>query len=111
MDENASAPIFLIDDGSTDKTGEICKDELSYRFVTVKRRNHFKTYKCNCCKKEVHQNIPNHLKEDNQYGSEIQAVALSLANEGNVSMNKIRHIIYGFSHEDNCQIVCVNTNK
>ena len=86
--------------GSLTETGEICKDELSYRFVTVKRRNHFKTYKCNCCEKEVHQNIPNHLKEDNQYGSEIQAVALSLANEGNVSMNKIRHIIYGFSHEE-----------
>ena len=80
--------------------GEICKDELSYRFVPIKRRNHFITYKCNCCKKEVHKNIPNRLKEDNQYGSEIQTVALSLANEGNVSMNKIRHIIRGFSHNE-----------
>ena len=84
--------------GKLTETGEICKDELSYRFVPIKRRNHFITYKCNCCNKEVHQNIPNRLKEDNQYGSEIQAVALSLANEGNVSMNKIRHIIRGFSH-------------
>lgn len=86
--------------GELTETGEICKDELSYRFVPIKRRNHFITYKCNCCNKEVHQNIPNRLKEDNQYGSEIQAVALSLANEGNVSMNKIRHIIRGFSHEE-----------
>ena len=78
--------------------GEICKDELSYRFVPIKRRNHFIKYKCNCCNKEVHHNIPNRLKEENQYGSEIQSVALSLANEGNVSMNKIRHIIRGFSH-------------
>ena len=31
--------------------------------------------------KEIRKNIPNWLKEDNQYGSEIQAVALSLANE------------------------------
>ena len=84
--------------GELTEVGEICKDELSYRFVPIKRRNHFITYKCNCCKKEIHQNIPNRLKEDNQYGSEIQAVALSLANEGNVSMNKIRHIIRGFSH-------------
>ncbi len=84
--------------GELTKTGEICKDELSYRFVPIKRRNHFITYQCNCCKKEVHRNIPNRLKEENQYGSEIQAVALSLANEGNVSMNKIRHIIRGFSH-------------
>lgn len=84
--------------GKLTETGEICKDELSYRFVPIKRRNHFITYKCDCCNKEIHQNIPNHLKEDNQYGSEIQAVALSLSNEGNVSMNKIRHIIRGFSH-------------
>lgn len=84
--------------GKLIETGEICKDELSYRFVPIKRRNHFITYKCNCCNKEVHQNIPNRLKEENQYGSEIQSVALSLSNEGNVSMNKIRHIIRGFSH-------------
>ena len=86
--------------GELTETGEICKDELSYRFVPIKRRNHFITYKCNRCEKEVHKNIPNRLKEDNQYGSEIQAVALSLANEGNVSMNKITHIIRGFSHEE-----------
>lgn len=84
--------------GTLTEIGEICKDELSYRFVPIKRRNHFIKYKCNCCKKEVHQNIPNRLKEENQYGSEIQSVALSLSNEGNVSMNKIRRIIRGFSH-------------
>ena len=86
--------------GSLQETGEICKDELSYRFVPIKRRNHFKIYKCEKCNKEVHEKIPTRLKEENQYGSEIQAVALSLANEGNVSMNKIRHIIKGFSHEE-----------
>lgn len=86
--------------GDLTEIGEICKDELSYRFVPIKRRNHFITYKCNCCKKEVHQNIPNRLKEDNQYGSEIQSVALSLANEGNVPMNKIRRIIRGFSNNE-----------
>ena len=84
--------------GKLEEIGEICKDELSYRFVPIKRRNHFIKYKCDNCNKEVHKNIPNRLKEENQYGSEIQAVALSLANEGNVSMNKIRHIIRGFSH-------------
>lgn len=84
--------------GKLESIGEVCKDELSYRFVTIKRRNHFIKYKCLQCNKEVHQNIPIRLKEENQYGSEIQSVALSLANEGNVSMNKIRHIIQGFSH-------------
>ena len=85
-------------EGSLEKIGEICKDELSYRFVPIKRRNHFIKYECSNCHKEVHQSIPNRLKEDNQYGSEIQSVALSLANEGNVSMNKIRRIIRGISH-------------
>ena len=84
--------------GNLTKVGEITKDELSYRFVPIKRRNHFIKYKCTCCEKEVHKSIPNRLKEDNQYGSEIQSVALLLASEGNVSMNKIRHIIRGFSH-------------
>ena len=86
--------------GDLEEIGEICKDELSYHFVTIKRRNHFIKYKCEHCKKEVHQNIPTRLKEENQYGSEIQSVALSLANEGNVSMNKIRHIIRGLSSNE-----------
>ena len=53
------------------QTGEICKDETSYRFVPIKRRNHFIQYKCDCCGKEVHQNIPICLKEENQYSSEV----------------------------------------
>lgn len=85
-------------DGTLEEIGEICKDELSYRFVPIKRRNHFIEYQCKNCHKKVHHNIPTRLKEENQYGSEIKSVALSLANEGNVSMNKIRHIIRGFSH-------------
>ena len=84
--------------GELIKTDEICKDELSFRFVPIKRRNHFIVYECNNCHKKVHQNIPIRLKEENQYGSEVQAITLSLLNEGNVSMNKIRHIIKGFSH-------------
>ena len=78
------------------QTGEICKDETSYRFVPIKRRNHFIQYKCDCCGKEVNQNIPIRLKEENQYSSEVQPMALTLGNEGNVSINKIRRIIRGF---------------
>lgn len=83
--------------GKLEEIGEVSKDELTYRFVIVKRRNHFKKYKCKDCHKEVHKTIPKHLKEENQYGAEIKSVALSLANEGNVPMNKIRKIISGFS--------------
>ncbi len=86
--------------GKLEETGEISKDELSYQFVTIKRRHYFKEYVCTSCHKKVHENIPKRLKEENQYGSEIQSVALSLANEGNVPMNKIRRIIRGFSQGD-----------
>lgn len=80
------------------ETGEICKDELSFRFVPIKRRHKFITYTCNKCHKEHHETIPVRLKEENQYGSEINALAISLTNEGNVPCNKIRKIIKGFSH-------------
>ncbi len=86
--------------GNITKTGEICKDELSYIFVPIKRRHRFITYKCDCCNKEVHETIPVRLKEENQYGSEINALALTLANEGNVPCNKIRKIIKGISHSE-----------
>ena len=84
--------------GNLEEIGEICKDELTYLFVPIKRRHHFKKYKCSKCNKESHELIPTRLKEENQYGSEIQSVALSLANEGNVPMNKIRRLIKGFSN-------------
>lgn len=57
--------------GKLHEIGEICKDELSYRFVPIKRRNHYTEYICENCHKKVHQNIPNRLKEENQYGSEV----------------------------------------
>lgn len=83
--------------GTLNKVGEICKDETSYKFVPIKRRHHFFVYKCIECNKEVHENIPVRLKEENQYGSEVQAMALSLSNEGTVAINRIRKLIRGFS--------------
>ncbi len=85
---------------SLEITGEIFKDELSYRFVPIKRRHRFLTYKCNYCNQEIHEKIPTRLKEENQYGSELQALVLSLGNEGNVPLNKIRRLIRGFSHNE-----------
>lgn len=85
---------------SLEITGEISKDELSFRFVPIKRRHKFITYKCSYCNHEVHEKIPTYLKEENQYGSELQALILSLGNEANVSLNKIRRIIRGFSHNE-----------
>lgn len=86
--------------GVIEKTGVVEKDELSYRFVPIKRRHKYITYKCKECHKEVHEDIPVRLKEENQYGSEINALALTLTNEGNVPCNKIRKIIKGISHNE-----------
>lgn len=86
--------------GTIIKKGVIEKDELSYRFVPIKRRHKYISYQCNECHKQVHETIPVRLKEDNQYGSEINALALTLTNEGNVPCNKIRKIIKGISHNE-----------
>lgn len=86
--------------GKLEKIDEIYKDELSYKVVPIKRRHVFAVCKCNHCHKEIREKIPVRLKEDNQYGSEVQALALSLGNEGNVSMNKIRRLIKGITHNE-----------
>lgn len=57
--------------GDLSEIGEITKDELSYRFVPIKRRHHFIEYECDSCHKKVHENIPTdaliRLMEDNPY--------------------------------------------
>jgi hypothetical protein len=84
--------------GSLEDTGEtIEKDELDYK-VTVERIRHiFKVYHCPCCGKVSHAEIPVELKEDNQYGPQVQALALTLMNQGNVTMNKAAAMIHGFT--------------
>ena len=41
--------------------------------------------------------IPDKLKEENQYGSNAQALAISLINEGYVSLKRTRELISGFT--------------
>ena len=82
----------LIDTNET-----IDKDVFDYKLVLIKRRVKFKTYKCSCCGKIVHAQIPNDLKEENQYGPNVKALILSLLNEGYVSINRVRRIVKGFT--------------
>lgn len=76
---------------------KVTKDELDYQVKIIKKRYHFKEYKCPKCNKIVRKNIPVNLKEDNQYGNKVQATALTLTNIGNVPMNKVRKIICGLT--------------
>jgi rRNA maturation protein Nop10 len=79
------------------KTGTIEKDVLDYKVIVEKTRHTFTVYRCPCCGKEIHEEIPNHLKEENQYGPQVRSLALTLMNTGNVSINKVRKIIKGFT--------------
>lgn len=82
-----------------EKTGEIKeKDELDYRVVVIKRRHQFIEYECQECGKKFHKNIPNNLKEENQYGPEVQALELTLMNEANVPINKAQKVTYGLTN-------------
>lgn len=78
----------------------VTKDELDYEIKIIKKRYYFKEYECKTCKKIVRQNIPNRLKEENQYGNKVQAHALSLTNVGNVPINKTRRIISGLTSNE-----------
>ena len=81
------------------ETGEIKeKDELEYRIVVEKKRHRFIEYKCEECGKKFHQEIPNNLKEENQYGSQVQALQLTLMNQANVTINKAQKITYGMTN-------------
>ena len=82
------------------KTGRIIeKDEKDYKLIVINRRHRYIEYKCSCCGKVVHEEIPNHLKEECQYGSNVKSLALTMTNIGNVPLNKTRRIISGLSME------------
>ena len=50
-----------------------------------KKRHRFIEYECKDCGKIFYQKIPNNLKEENQYGPQIQALELTLMNQANVT--------------------------
>lgn len=78
-------------------TNVIRKDEFDVKVRLIKIKHEFFEYTCPCCNKAVKVPIPNNLKEENQYGSNVQAMALSLLNEGYVSMHRVKELISGFT--------------
>lgn len=73
------------------------KDEFDIEIRVKKIRHRFMEYECTCCNQILNVPIPNELKEENQYGNNVKALALSLINEGCVSFNRTRNLIRGFS--------------
>ena len=87
--------------GETEETGnDSYKDELDYEVVVIKRRHHFPECRCKACGKRFRKAIPEELKEENQYGSHVKALCLALMNTGNVSVGKVRRMLYGLSEEE-----------
>lgn len=72
------------------------KDELDYEVKVIKHRNRFAEYTCNDCGEKFRAPVGS-LVAQNQYGSVIQSMALSLMNLGFVSINRTRRILTGFS--------------
>lgn len=75
----------------------IDKDEFDIEIKTVKRRHKYAVCQCAKCQKETHQKIPNHLKEQTQYGSMLKAVATSVMVTGNMAVNKVRQFLRGIT--------------
>lgn len=73
------------------------KDELEYQIIVKKIRHNFYSYVCENCGKKINVKVPTELKEDNQYGHNVQALAITLMNQGYVSMKRTSEIIYGLS--------------
>jgi len=81
----------------TDSMEVITKDEYDVEIRTVKRRHEYRICSCARCGTKTRQPIPKTLKEPNQYGSNVQALALSLMNTGNVAINKVRTLLSGMT--------------
>ena len=84
--------------GKLTDTGEsVPKDEFDVVIDVVKRRHEYHIYECADCGATVRLPINQKLKERNQYGSNIQAAALSLMVTGNVAINKVCMLINGMT--------------
>lgn len=80
-------------------TGEAdVKYEYDVQVKVVKVKHVFYEYRCNDCGTLYRSVIPPHLKEEAQYGSSIQALALSLTNTVNASMNKVSMFLKGITN-------------
>lgn len=79
-------------------TGEsVAKYEYDVCIKVVKIKHEFFCYECNNCGTIFRSEIPPVLKEKAQYGSRLQAFALSLTNTVNASMNKVSMFLNGIT--------------
>lgn len=69
------------------------KCQIDYEVKVVKIRHYFCEYKCTDCGHIMRVPVPKELKEENQYGPNIQAMILGLLERGCVSTERTRELI------------------
>ncbi len=74
------------------------KDEYTFDIIVKKVRHQFIETQCPQCGHIEKIRIPKRLLSNNQYGTGIQALVLTLMNEGYVSINRTTSIIKGLTH-------------
>lgn len=74
------------------------RDIIDIEIRVIKTRHKFYNYKCLDCGKLIKSKIPFNLHAENQYGSTVQALALSLTNIGYVSINRTKQLINSFTN-------------
>lgn len=83
--------------GYTPTNDSEIKYEYDVRIKVVRIKHIFYYYKCNDCGTVFRSQIPPNLKESAQYGSGLQAIALSLTNTINAPMNKVSMFLSGIT--------------
>ena len=74
------------------------RDELDFEIVIKKTRHKFYKCKCKNCGKIMETEIPPNLHAENQYGSNVQSLIISLYDYGFVSYSRVRDIICGLTN-------------
>ena len=74
------------------------RDELDFDIKIKKIRHKFYTCKCRNCGEIIKTEIPPQLHADNQYGSNVKSLIISLYDYGFVSFARTREIIYGLTN-------------
>ena len=76
----------------------VISDIIDFKVQVFRTRNKIHNYKCLKCGKTISANKD--LPRGVSYGSNVNALALSLMNESNVAINKVRKHIKGITNEE-----------
>lgn len=102
VDHNPSEEGFCCPKCDSDSCSPTGKSDVKYEYdvlvKVVKRKHVYYYYTCDNCGTLYRSIIPPHLKEDVQYGSGVQALALSLTNTVNASLNKVSMFLAGITN-------------